>query len=105
MEFVLNYFSKRLKNENLLNGSNLTFNEIRSDIMTPLQKAVSLNKVDLVKKYISEFGADFNAVTDSFPIPPIFIAASKRKVRSTEFLIKSGATLDKPITVNLEILK
>ena len=30
--------------------------------MTPLQKAVSFNKVDLVKKYIEVFEADLNAV-------------------------------------------
>ena len=43
MDFILGYFSKKLKSENLLNRA-LTFNDVKADIMTPLQKAVSLNK-------------------------------------------------------------
>ena len=37
-------------------------------------------------------------------LQPIFIAASKRKVRSTEFLVKAGADVISKITCNMEQL-
>ena len=104
IEFVLDYFSAKLRAQDI-DCAALTFDDIRSDAMTPLQKAVSLNKVELVKKFVDVFEADVEAATNDFPLPPIFIAASKRKVRSTEFLIRAGAKLNYNITVNMEKLR
>ena len=129
MDFVLKYFSGRL------GLPQLTFDDIRADSLTLLQKAVSQNKVEIVKKFVTVFNANLDATTPEFPLPewtiicfflllcliakiprtrvklrflsilqPIFIAASKRKVRSTEFLVKAGADVMSKITCNMEQL-
>ena len=63
MDFVLKYFSERLE------LSHLTFDDIRADSLTLLQKAVSQNKVEIVKKFVTIFGANLNSTTPEFPLP------------------------------------
>ena len=63
MDFVLKYFSGRL------GLPQLTFDDIRADSLTLLQKAVSQNKVEIVKKFVTVFNANLDATTPEFPLP------------------------------------
>ena len=78
---------------------------IKSDHLSLLQKAVAQNKIELIEKFITEFKMDLNRTSEEYPLPPIFIALSKRKVRSTEKLIQAGADLMRKIFIDGNELK
>lgn len=100
LDFFLEEFSKLLRGEKLLEGPDLTADDVESDQLALLQKAVAQNKIELIEKYVKVFRMDINKMSAEYPLPPIFVALSKRKVRSTELLIKSGADL--MATINIE---
>ncbi|CBY38431.1 unnamed protein product [Oikopleura dioica] len=96
LQRALRYYNNVLRERNIIK-QDLTPSDICSGIMTPLQKAVEMNQVELVHKYIKVFGLDVNGVTAKYNLPPVYIAASKRKVRITQMLIYAGADLMGPV--------
>lgn len=96
LQRALRYYSNILREKNIITRD-LRPDDICSGSMTPLQKAVEMNQVELVNKYIKVFGLDVNRCTDKYPLPPVYIAASKRKVRITQMLIYAGADLMIPV--------
>lgn len=96
LQRALRYYNNVLRERNIIK-QDLTPSDICSGIMTPLQKAVEMNQVELVQKYIKVFGIDVNGVTPKYNLPPVYIAASKRKVRITQMLIYAGADLMGPV--------
>ena len=104
LDFFLKEFSVLLRDLDLIGDADLTADDVESDQLALLQKAVAQNKIELIEKYITVFKMDINKMSAEYPLPPIFVALSKRKVRSTELLIRSGADLMATITVeNVEL--
>lgn len=102
LDFFLKEFSALLREHDIFTPQqpDLTANDVESDQLALLQKAVAQNKIELIEKYIKVFKMDINKMSAEYPLPPIFVALSKRKVRSTELLIRSGADL--MATINIE---
>lgn len=61
----MRYYNNVLRERNIIK-QDLTPSDICSGIMTPLQKAVEMNQVELVQKYIKVFGIDVNGVTPKY---------------------------------------
>lgn len=99
LDFFMREFSAILQAEDIITAP-MTADDVESDHLTLLQKAVALNKIELIEKFISEFKMDLNRTSSEYPLPPIFIALSKRKVRSTEKLIQAGADLTTTILID-----
>lgn len=65
LQRALRYYNNVLRERNIIK-QDLTPSDICSGIMTPLQKAVEMNQVELVQKYIKVFGLDVNGVTPKY---------------------------------------
>ena len=89
-----------LRKAGLIDTDKINIDDICSDHLTLLQKAVALNKIELIDKFVNVFKMDINKTSEEYKLPPIFIALSKRKVRSTELLIRKGADLMATITLD-----
>ena len=102
LDFFLKEFSSLLRDQKIISrdAPDITADDVESDQLALLQKAVAQNKIELIEKYIKVFKMDIDKMSSEYPLPPIFVALSKRKVRSTELLIKSGANL--MATINVE---
>jgi hypothetical protein len=100
LDFFLEEYSILLRKAGLIESDKIGIDDICSDHLTLLQKAVALNKIELIDKFVNVFKMDINRTSDEYKLPPIFIALSKRKVRSTELLIRKGADLMSTITLD-----
>jgi len=99
LDFFMKEFSAILQQCDIITAP-MTADDVESDHLSLLQKAVAQNKIELIEKFITEFKMDLNRTSNEYPLPPIFIALSKRKVRSTEKLIQAGADLMRKIFID-----
>jgi len=99
LDFFMKEFSAILQQCDIITAP-MTADDVESDHLSLLQKAVAQNKIELIEKFITEFKMDLNRTSEEYPLPPIFIALSKRKVRSTEKLIQAGADLMRKIFID-----
>ena len=104
LDFFMKEFSAILQQCDIITAP-MTADDVESDHLSLLQKAVAQNKIELIEKFITEFKMDLNRTSNEYPLPPIFIALSKRKVRSTEKLIQAGADLMRKIFIDGNELK